>query len=276
MTTKATQTKPAEATPTTTAKPVGVLPTASTPPKRRIEDLSILLYGAPKIGKSSFAAQFPDALFLPTEPGLNSLDVFQAPADGTGVKDWPELSRIYSEVARGGHGFKTTVIDTIGNAYEFAAAHVCGARNVEYAGDLAHGKGWGLIKAEFKRLITAAAKLPFGLIMIAHATNDKIEQGGSEIIKTRPTLSNACREVLLGLCDMILFFDVEKVNDDNGNVRFDRVLRTKPNANFEAGDRSGTLPAVIRVPNGASMSGPEHSRALFNEFRKAYESGVKK
>ena len=255
------------------------LPTKKTPKKTSLSDLTILLYGKPKIGKSSFASQFPQAIFHPTEPGLNSLEVFQSTddpdSDGDSdiIRTWAELSQMLSLVALGGHDFKTNVIDTIGNAYEFCAKHVCDKRNIEYAGDLAHGKGWGLIKSEFKRLLTAAAGLPYGLLLIAHATEEKDVIEGVDRLKTQPTLSKACREVLLGMVDMILYFDVEKVQGENGETYYDRVLRTKPSTTFEAGDRTNTLPSVIRVPNSQGMSGPEHSAKLFKLFRAAFEKG---
>ena len=49
------------------------LPTAKTPAKRSLSDVSILLYGPSKIGKSTFASQAPNAIFIATEPGLNAL-----------------------------------------------------------------------------------------------------------------------------------------------------------------------------------------------------------
>lgn len=39
------------------------LPTMKTPPKCSLSDVSILVYGPSKIGKSRFASQAPDAIF---------------------------------------------------------------------------------------------------------------------------------------------------------------------------------------------------------------------
>ncbi len=46
----------------------------ATPPR-------ILMHGLPKVGKSTFASQLPNPVFLPTEDGLNGLDV-QAITEG--------------------------------------------------------------------------------------------------------------------------------------------------------------------------------------------------
>ena len=54
-----------------------MLPITKSPPKHQLADLTVLLYGPSKIGKSTWCAQADGALFLATEPGLNALNVFQ-------------------------------------------------------------------------------------------------------------------------------------------------------------------------------------------------------
>ena len=54
---------------------------------------SVYLYGEPKTGKTTWAAQQKDALFLATEPGLEALSVFQLRMNTWG--DLQELSLIH-------------------------------------------------------------------------------------------------------------------------------------------------------------------------------------
>ena len=63
-----------------------MLPTTKTPPKTGLSDLTVLVYGQTKIGKTTLCSQAESALFLATEPGLNALDVFQAP-----ILSWDDL-----------------------------------------------------------------------------------------------------------------------------------------------------------------------------------------
>lgn len=93
-----------------------MLPTVKTPPKRSLSDVSILLYGPSKIGKSTFASQAPDAIFLATEPGLNALEVYQQ-----SIGNWSEFLEACAELAKGKHPFKTVVIDTIDVLYRLCA-----------------------------------------------------------------------------------------------------------------------------------------------------------
>lgn len=62
------------------------LPKAKTTPTADLATKTTLIYGPPKIGKSTFAAQFPDALFFECEPGLGELSVYKVP-----TYNWPDL-----------------------------------------------------------------------------------------------------------------------------------------------------------------------------------------
>ena len=53
------------------------LPTKRTEIEKDLSKYTIFLYGREKIGKTTLAAQFPDALFLMFEPGAKSLEIFR-------------------------------------------------------------------------------------------------------------------------------------------------------------------------------------------------------
>ena len=108
-----------------------MLPTEKTPPKQDLADLTILVFGPSKFGKSTWASGAEGALFLATEPGLNSLDVYQAP-----VRKWEELFAACAEIAEGKHPFKTIIIDTIDNAYRLCTEYICAKFKIEHESDL--------------------------------------------------------------------------------------------------------------------------------------------
>ena len=103
------------------------LPTQPSHRRTSLSEQTILVYAAPKTGKSEFASRFPDALFFECEPGLNHLEVFKIP-----TYSWEDFLGACKLVAGGDHRFKTIVIDTIDNAFKFCAEHVCGKHNIEY------------------------------------------------------------------------------------------------------------------------------------------------
>jgi GTPase SAR1 family protein len=223
------------------------LPQTKTPPKKKMEEQTILLYGPPKIGKSSLASQFDNPLFLATEAGLNSLEVFQIP-----IPTWDEFLTACKDIAGGKHEFKTIVIDTVDNLFKACAEFVRKKNNIQHESDLEWGKGWQLVKDEFSRALTKLSLLPYGLVMISHSDTIEIKTRTAKITKQVPTLNKSAREIVLGMSDIILYAE-STVTEKDGEVR---IIRTKPSENYEAGDRTGRLPAVL----------PLDFKAFYNAF----------
>jgi hypothetical protein len=217
-----------------------VLPTEASKPVTELGKQTILLYGSPKLGKSSFASKAPGSLFFECEPGLNHLEVFKVP-----TYSWEAFLEACKLVAKGDHNFKTIVIDTVDNAFKMCSDYVCSKHGIEYEGDMGHGKGWALVKNEWHRVLTRLASLPYGLILISHAVDKTIETRTGEYTKTQPSLPDRARNVVLGLVDIILYGDSIAKKDAAGNVTIERVVRTKPHPTYEAGDRTGRLPELL-------------------------------
>jgi len=216
------------------------LPREKTKPSTELTAKTILLYGPPKIGKSTIASQFPGAIFFECEPGLNELEVFKMP-----TYSWDAFKEACKLLAEGKHDFKTIVVDTIDNAFRYCTDAVCSQNGVQYEGDLPHGKGWAFVKNEWHRVLTKLASLPYGLVLISHAQDKKIETRTGEYVKTQPSLPDRARAVVLGLVDMILYCDTETVKAEDGAMTIHRVIRTKPHPTYEAGDRTGRLPEIL-------------------------------
>lgn len=221
------------------------LPTTKTPPKASISNITVLMHGRPKIGKSTWCSQAEGAIFLATEPGLNHLEVFQTP-----ILCWQDLLNAAAELAAGKHQFKTVIIDTIDNAYLMCSQHVCAKLKVEHPADLGFGKGFSAVNGEFHRVLTKLAMLPYGLFLVSHSKEKEIETRTGKLTKVVPTLPDKAREIVVGLVDVIAFADIEIEKDAQGETVYRRVLRTKPHVNYEAGDRSKKLPPVMDLDFG--------------------------
>jgi hypothetical protein len=217
-----------------------MLPTQKTPPKLNLHDLTVLLHGPHKYGKSTWCAQAEGALFLATEPGLNHLEVYQQP-----ISSWDELLVAAKDIAEGKHAFRTVIIDTVDNAYRMCAEYICQRYKVEHESDLEYGKGYALVNGEFHRVLNKLALLPYGLFLVSHSQDREIETRTGKYTKVVPTLPDKARKLVLGLVDIILFCDLELTTGADGKPAYRRVLRTKPSIAYEAGDRTGRLPEVI-------------------------------
>lgn len=230
-----------------------LLPTAIS---KKVDDLSkqiILVYGRPKIGKSTLCSKFPNALFLAPEPGLNHLEVFKQP-----IHNWSEFMLACKEIAEGSHEFKTIVIDTIDALIPLLVDYIQVENNVEYIGDLPMGKGWFLATQELKRVLNKLSMLDYGLILVSHAKQEKIETKTKNYDRFTIDIGGKNQNAILNLMDIILFMDSEmKDGEEIG------VMRTKPSLYWEAGDKSKKLPSNIEFP-------PDKPEVVFDVISKAF------
>jgi hypothetical protein len=224
-----------------------MLPKKKTPPKTDLSDFTICIYGPTKIGKSTFASRFPDALFLPTEPGLNALECNQWRKDENsppGIFCWEDMLLACSEIRAGDHAFKTIVIDTADNAYKLCEDYVCTAEQIRHPNDLEYGKGAAFVNNEFQRVLTKLAALPYGLILVSHAKDKEVKTPTGKYNKTAPTLPGGAYKIILGMADMVLYCDNEETAEDGKTINR-RIIKTKPTIYYEAGDRTGRLPETL-------------------------------
>jgi len=226
---------------------LALLPTEKRKPKQRLEDFSILLYGQPKIGKSTFCSQMDNPLFLATEPGLNALEVYEVQ-----IPDWKTFLQVCAEIAQGGHPFKTIVIDTVDNLWKACAEHFREKLDIVHESDLPYGKAYMLIRDEFLRVLRKMSLLPYGLILTSHVEVEEIKTRTQTINKAVPSIPKSGRTTVLGWVDMILYATME-TTEDGEEIR---VIRTKPSENWEAGDRTKRLPATVPLD--------------FEEFKRAF------
>lgn len=218
------------------------LPTAKTPPMTDAAHITMLLYGPPKVGKSTFCSRFPRGFFIATEPGLNHLETFNLRADS-----WDEALSILADLEAKPDAFSPIIIDTVDKLWDFCVANIVSKNKLETISDLAYGKGYALAFNEFSRYIQRLVALKTGLVFVSHHAYDEITQtDGTVIKKFMPSVSARIRDVIMPLVDVIAFATVEyQLNAENGQRKEKRVLHTQPGILWEAGDRSGRLPAEM-------------------------------
>ena len=234
-----------------------MLPTEPTPKKTKLTEHTVLIYGRPGIGKSTWCSNAPGALFLATEPGLNSLEVMQMP-----ILSWKELLSACREIAAGKHKFTTVIIDTIDIAYKLCRQDFCETWGVKHPADLEWGKGHDLCNTEFQRVMARLAHLDTGLVMTSHEASINVKTPTGDYQKAVPTLPPKASTIITGMADFILYCDLDKVTDADGKtIGMRRVIHTKQARHYEAKDRTGRLPETVALDYAA--------------FVKAYEDGGK-
>ncbi len=233
---------------------MSLLPTQKTTPNTDLRAYPFLVYGYPKVGKTTWASEIEDALFISTEPGQEALSVY-----ATKVTTWPEFLSVGKALATEEHNFKTAIVDTTGPLFEMCKHHVRANHGFMHESDLDWGKGWSLVKEEFARAMVKLSMLDMGLVLICHADEKEIKTAKGATTKVVPDLPKAARDVLLPLVSFILYFEV--LHTDEGDKH---VIRTR------ATDR---LIGGMRTPKGAMLPDPlpMNYRAFEAAFIQAFD-----
>lgn len=210
--------------------------------------LKVVLYGVEGIGKSSFAARFPQPVFIDTEGGTGRLDVRRLPAPDS----WQMLLDEAAAAADGQVPCRTLVLDTADWAEKLCMAGVCARFKVKGIEDIGYGKGYTYVKEDFARLLDALDKVVASgrhVVVVAHAAVAKFEQPDAVgsydrwVMKTSKQVAPLLRE----WCDMLLFANYKTVVEKSGTgpsaknkaSGARRVLYTTHNACWDAKNRFG-------------------------------------
>ncbi len=217
-----------------------MLPTEKTKIETQFQALRGYIYGEPKVGKTTFAASFPDPLIIATEVGYAHLRVHKVD-----IPDWLTFKSLVTEL-KASKRFSTLVVDTVDLLWDQCAAYICKKKNLEYLGDAEFGKGYKLARDEFLSAINILVHTGRGILFISHSETKTITTRTSTLSRTLSSLSATARKVILPLVDYVGYcYATEKG---------ERIITFEPKESIEAGDRSGRLPAWSPLNYSTLMS----------------------
>ncbi len=189
--------------PAQAAKPAGILGTIKR--GREMSPPRILLVGTEGIGKSTFAANAPGAIFIPTEDGLGQIDCASFPV----AKTYGDVVTPLRAIASEAHEFNTVAIDSVDWLERLIWANVCarsGKRNIE---DIGYAKGYTFALdewAEVVGLLDKCHKRGMAVILIAHAKIEKFEDPENPTYdRFAPRLHKHAQAFLTEWADAVLF-----------------------------------------------------------------------
>ena len=215
---------------------------------RDLRNKYVLLYGLPKVGKTSFAAQCPDNLIFCFEKGVNFLPGVYA-AD---VPKWADFKALLKQLDKEEvkQKFHTITIDTISIAWDLCSQYICSQNNVKALGDIPWGRGYALLKDEFASALRQISMMGYGMILITHAKT-KVEQIDDDhtIEIVSPNIPERAQDIVNALVDLIGYIDVQWKDSANGPVS-ERTLVTRGTPTVVAGSRLKYLSP--RIPFGYS------------------------
>ena len=235
----------------------GTLPTAK----------KVVVYGPEGIGKTTFAAQFPDPVFIDTEGSTNDYDVARFPAPSS----WQMLMDEVREVKSNPGICRTLIIDTADWAERLCEKHVCQHGQVQSIEGFGYGKGYTYLREEFGRLLnelTDVVGTGVNVVLTAHAQMRKFEQPDEMGAYDRweMKLSKQVAPIVKEWANMILFCNyktfVVKENKSAAKGKAQggqRVMYTTHHPCWDAKNRYG-LPEILPLDyegiRGVIESGP--------------------
>jgi hypothetical protein len=199
----------------------------------------LVLYGTEGIGKSTFGAQAPAPIFVPTEDGLGEIDCHQFPLASSFEQVVENLSALYTQA----HDYQTVVLDSLDWLERLVWDKICaqdGAKSIEKV-DGGYSKGYthalGPWREVLARLDALRNDRRMVVICIAHAKVEKFEDPESAAYdRYSPRLHKHATALVTEWADAVLFA-TRKFRTDKEDAGFNRTRTVAAPIGKDGGER---------------------------------------
>ena len=216
---------------------------------KRARAQKVVIYGPEGIGKSSFASQFPDPVFIDTEGSTDNMDVARLDKPTS----WTMLINEIAFIKANPTECKTLVVDTVDWAEQLTVAHVCSQHGKQGIEDFGWGKGYTYVQEEMGRFLNVLSDLVdmgINVVLTAHAQIKKFEQpdemGSYDRyeLKLGQKTGSKTAPLVKEWADMVLFANYKTLvmTTDNGKKKAqggERVMYTNHRPAWDAKNRHG-------------------------------------
>lgn len=173
-------------------------------PSKVSRDLSgyiTYLYGAPKVGKTTFARDMK-ALILECEAGTNAL----TGAYGQKMQTWADIRALarFLKDPRMKERYKAIAVDTVDVAAALCEKYICSQNDISALGELGYGKGWTAFKKEFEDVFRGITMQGYAVLFISHVKDAPFTRyDGTEYTRTMATVSTSINNIVKNMSDII-------------------------------------------------------------------------
>lgn len=234
----------------------------------------VCVYGPEGIGKSTFAAKFPDPLFIDTEGSTNLMDVARLPRPTS----WTIILQMISEVIKE-QPCKTLVIDTIDWAEQLCVDHICAKYKKNGIEEFGYGAGYVHVREEFAKFLNLLQDVidsGINIVLTAHTQIRKFEQpdeSGSYDryeLKLGKKTGSQTSPLVKEWADMVLFANYKihvytTENDKKKAAGGQRVMYTSHSPSWDAKNRHDLKPELPFEYINIAYCIPNHEDKKANE-----------
>ena len=214
----------------------------------------VVIYGVDGVGKSTFASQAPNPIFVGSEKGTANMDVARLPS----VNTFHDVMNAIKALTEDQHDYKTLAIDSLDWLEPLVWDAVCreaGAPNIEAAFG-GYGKGYVAANKLWAEMMTKLSALretkKMAIVLIAHAQvkafNDP--QQNATYDRYQLKLNEKASALWREYADCVLFANFEvytKQNDKKKTIAMGdgtRLIYTERRPGYDAKNRYG-LPSTL-------------------------------
>ena len=248
--------------------------------EERRRPMSMVLYGPPGIGKTSFGAAIPGALFLidAKEEGVNTLKASRlidadVPVIPT-VASWQDVMEVLTEIVDSTPNYRCLVVDTVGGLERLCHQHVCTTKfggDWGEAGFSAFQRGYEISLPFWRTFLERLDDLRargMSICLLGHSIIRPYgNPTGDGYDRFVPSLHKKTWDETHRWADMVLFanylvhVDKTKKGGAKGVGGKSRTMFTEYDAAYEAKNRSG-LPDKISMGTSGKEAWQNLSQAI--------------
>lgn len=210
--------------------------------------IKAIIYGAPGIGKTTFAGKFPEPLLISTDGNYVHTDLpavalkyWQLDKPKKGFKNekeelaWKEeagkafVNLVDELVATNGGGFKTIIVDLLEGVFEKNRDYHLDLYELSDEGDLGYGKGYALVRNPYLKKMAELFSLPINVIGLSHEKVSKRKNRlGVEYEYYSPELVEKVADKLSGTGYTLRAYWSTVVDETGTTARSKRMLALSP------------------------------------------------
>lgn len=222
------------------------------------DTLSVLIYGQPGIGKTTFGVSAPEAVLFDYDGGVQRINgAHQVPT--LQPTSWEDTNAALQEIESEMPEVKTIVIDTVGKMLDYMSAYIIknDPKMAMRDGSLSL-KGYGVRKTMFVNFIKQLSLMGKNVVFVAH---EREERRGEETFK-RPEIGGSSANDLIKELDLVGYMYA---------IGKDRVVTFDP-AEYYYAKNTCNLPAAIKLPVVVDESGKASANVAFSNIVNTYKA----
>ena len=216
----------------------------------------ILLYGMEGIGKSTFAANFPDPVFVQTEDGLGNIDCAKFPLAQSAEEAFKQLDALRSP-----NEFQTVVVDSLDWLERLIWDQVAKDAKVDSIEKIGYGKGYVIALTYWRKILDVLSALHAQnkiVLLLAHAVaEDYTDPEVANLKRFTPRLHKTARSLIAEYVDVILLA-TRQYGAAKGDANNPRIVRTEASP-YQVAKSRYAIPAELPLDANAVLDAIRNS-----------------